>query len=387
MEEDKPQAEVSPDDFDLYEGIVAQDHLLGGSGLIGARDGLSSDEDLPPGQEKGIVFVDIDLSSVANNSDKGGGGGSTSSLHRSGRMGSGSSFGRGAVMRRRRVPVVGGVAGKMDGRKRTRKMGFVRKDIPLFLGAPPKLVDCVEPRSSSHVIIACNLAWWITDVGIREAASSSGQVRAVKVLDNPLNGKSLGVALIEYCLASSASHAVQNLAKMLMATQGGERVVRVEAATEAVWTQLDRSAPMWTAGGGIHEPLHSMILQAIGILAQKPPPPPPPPPFHHHHHHRPQTVRHHQRSYRPFAPPPPPHRANSDTPKPAGPPLGGHLVDPGLPPPTASVTFPWFDPTILEAASRRKRRRRSGGSSSSSDSSRASSSPNRQPPPPATTGS
>ncbi|KAF8821970.1 hypothetical protein IE077_001275 [Cardiosporidium cionae] len=128
---------------------------------------------------------------------------------------------------------------------------FIRNDVLLFLGIPPILLpredELVLP---STTIVIRNIGWWVNDVELRKEAMESGYVRALKIFDRDFDGRSMGVALIEYMKPEDAERSLRNLNRSKLETLGN-RPISGEMVPEELYESLNRNPIHWSLGGPI----------------------------------------------------------------------------------------------------------------------------------------
>ncbi|PHJ25906.1 rna recognition motif (or rnp domain) protein, partial [Cystoisospora suis] len=180
--------------------------------------------------------------------------------------------------------------------------------LPLFFAPPPELAPLVwtsqeeeegggengeeeeegkneEKRKSKKqisppVLLLSRLSIWLTDVSVRDAATTScGRVRAIRILTSPYDGKSTGLGLLQFTRSADAERAVHTLPAALQSKQEGFASTSVVAAVlpSAIAEALDRvestdkggsGGVHWTRGGEI--PRH--LLEKIFAFANQPVP-------------------------------------------------------------------------------------------------------------------
>nr|CEL64988.1 TPA: RNA recognition motif. family protein, related [Neospora caninum Liverpool] len=281
MQVDGPEARDGGDeeeDFDLYEGIDAADHLIVSSASAAhpalaaspSGDACMPSSGLPPEEsalaslgsppltcplekdekeEDDLVVLggDLNLSSSSKAA-------APLPCRPSTAVGRGSSF-EASTLKRRKFPGTG--------------VAFTRIEVPLFLGPPPAIPDLVpdaEGSTTNSLVLLANLSLWQTDISIREAAVQFGRVRAVRIFSNALDGRSSGIALLQFVTSEDAARAVaQGLDQALKAKQQGQRQIRVIAVPAALVDELDACDSIsWTRGGPIPDQLLRKLFQLAG---------------------------------------------------------------------------------------------------------------------------
>ncbi|KAJ1612587.1 RNA binding RGG repeats plus RRM domain-containing protein [Cryptosporidium canis] len=161
--------------------------------------------------------------------------------------------------------------------KHNRPVSFVRRDRVVFLGSPPELPLRVAPDPSSggamtrvgSIIVLSNLMWWVNDISIRELASEFGTVRAIRIIERPKDGRSLGICLIEYVNSESAPKALQGISASFAKKFDGRPLYVVPLPLHGeLHIALDNINPHWSRGGIITEEILAMICQLVGVDIQ-----------------------------------------------------------------------------------------------------------------------
>ncbi|PFH32661.1 hypothetical protein BESB_012730 [Besnoitia besnoiti] len=264
------------EDFDLYEGIDAADHLLVSSSPA-SLPSLSSSHPAAPASssggllaEEGDICADLsgskegksqeeDLVVLADELDLSSSSACPGALPVS-PSGATNALGRGGFLETR-------LRGKR--KKFAEKTGLTKIEVPLFLGPPPALPDLVADAAgatTNSVVLLSHLSLWQTDVSIREAAVQFGRVRAVRILNSALDGRSAGVALLQFVAADDAERSItKGLDQALQAKQQGPRQAKVTRLPSNLVAELDACPLSWTRGGPIPEALLERLFKLAGL--------------------------------------------------------------------------------------------------------------------------
>ncbi|KFH06668.1 putative RNA recognition motif, related protein [Toxoplasma gondii VAND] len=276
--------DAEEEDFDLYEGIDAADHLIAGpaSALPGASPSQAGDVLLtpacvPPDEERLVSFaslpepgenekeedlvllsgeIDLSLSAKAPRLSRtpAPSAGSPRIARVSSGLGRAYTFEAGNLGKRKKIP-----AG----------LSFTRIEVPLFLGPPPAIPELVPDAggaTTNSLLLLAQLSQWQTDISIREAAVQFGRVRAVRIFSNAFDGRSSGVGLLQFVSGEDAARAVsQGLDQALQAKQHGPRHVKVTVVPSSIVEELDAcDSVSWTGGGPIPDQLLRKLFQLAG---------------------------------------------------------------------------------------------------------------------------
>ncbi|OII78286.1 RNA recognition family protein, partial [Cryptosporidium andersoni] len=152
-----------------------------------------------------------------------------------------------------------------------------RKDRVIFLGPPPELSERAPVDISSggvvtrvgSIIVISNLMWWINDIQIRELAMEFGTLRAIRIIERPKDGRSLGICLIEYVNPESSPKALQGISASFAKKYDGRPLYVVPLPLHGeLHVALDHIVPHWSRGGIINEDILAMICQLVGVDIQ-----------------------------------------------------------------------------------------------------------------------
>lgn len=97
---------------------------------------------------------------------------------------------------------------------RPNRVCYQKKERILFTWKPPALPSLTNSAALTNesawdtqadcVILLSRLPWWMTDCDIRDAGSSYGQIRAVRIIGDPTTGISTGLGLVEFTHQTAA---------------------------------------------------------------------------------------------------------------------------------------------------------------------------------------
>ncbi|KEP64358.1 UNVERIFIED_CONTAM: hypothetical protein HHA_254220 [Hammondia hammondi] len=272
------------EDFDLYEGIDAADHLIAAptSALPGASpsqagEGLLISSCVAPDEERLVSFAslpdsveneqeedlvllsgEIDLSLAAKTPRFPRTPATSAESPRIARVSSG--LGRGNTFE----------SGNLGKRKKNPTgLSFTRIEVPLFLGPPPAIPDLVPDAggaTTNSLLLLSQLSHWQSDISIREAAVQFGRVRAVRIFSNAFDGRSSGVGLLQFVSGEDAARAAsQGLDQALQAKQHGSRHVKVTVVPSPIVEELHAcNSVSWTGGGPIPDQLLRKLFHLAG---------------------------------------------------------------------------------------------------------------------------
>lgn len=161
--------------------------------------------------------------------------------------------------------------------RNSKPVSFVRRDRVVFLGSPPELPLRLNPDSIpggavtrvGPIVIISNLMWWINDIHVRELAAEFGTIRAMRIVERPKDGRSLGICLIEYVSSDSTPKALQGISASFASKFEGRPLYVVPLPLHGeLHIALDSINPHWSRGGVITEEVLAMICQLVGVDIQ-----------------------------------------------------------------------------------------------------------------------
>lgn len=113
-------------------------------------------------------------------------------------------------------------------------------------------------------VIAQNMTWWTTDKNIEDLFSQFGRIKSLKFLEDKVNGKSKGIALIEYYNKDAGMNAMNK-------AQGRDlqgRPLALSFATPAILKDLQKvnqtAKPQKGRGMGMQKPGKNQPIPSYG---------------------------------------------------------------------------------------------------------------------------
>lgn len=146
------------------------------------------------------------------------------------------------------------------------KKGMRRKEVSLFIGAPPVLP--AGRGSSDCLVLLGGLPWWYSDADVRSQAENFGQVRCIRILACEKSGKSCGIALIEYLVPESAKKAAdsnEGLRNRGLPRENPDKPARLVLVSLELFRKMRGGALPWLDGGSCSEELRAILMRQFDM--------------------------------------------------------------------------------------------------------------------------
>lgn len=162
-----------------------------------------------------------------------------------------------------------------------------RKEVHFFIGPPPPL-PAGTASTAVNLLLVGGLPWWFNDVELRRACEQYGQVRSVRILDHPSNGRSVGIALVDFVVGEGPKRAAapaEGLRSLGLWRSMGVAAPQATPVSTELFPRLRAGVLPWPDGGPCAEELRAVLMRQFGLTyagskkEDRPPPParePPP---------------------------------------------------------------------------------------------------------------
>lgn len=159
-------------------------------------------------------------------------------------------------------------APKRHARAVRKQTEMLKREIKLFVSAPPELHDARESQNpATCTVVVAKMAWGVTDVDLRRHAESFGSVRLVRFLEHASAGVSTGLAAVQYLTEDAARRALTKVTGLseLPAWSSYGCVPILNSVSEDVYNMMSDGDLSWFDGGSCPDKLR-VYLEKIGGL-------------------------------------------------------------------------------------------------------------------------
>lgn len=147
------------------------------------------------------------------------------------------------------------------------KRGVKRKEITVFIGAPPPLPQ--GQGTADCFILIGGLPWWLSDADLRGQAEHYGQVRTIRILDFERSGKSAGIAAVEYTQPEFATRAADSVDGMrsrpVWKQITGKKAPKLVLVSNELLKRFKAGVLPWSEGGPCSEELRSILMRQFDM--------------------------------------------------------------------------------------------------------------------------
>jgi hypothetical protein len=148
--------------------------------------------------------------------------------------------------------------------RRPEKIGPVRVETPLLLGAPPAVP--LGGQTADCCVACAPLPFWLRDVDFRKYAETFGIVRQVRILENVETGMSSGCGLLEFTNPTAGLNAQKGIADLPVwrSKYKVTEPLKVVLWPEAVYAEVARQPVSVLEGGGMPKGLIAFLQSELG---------------------------------------------------------------------------------------------------------------------------
>mmetsp|Transcript_105217 Transcript_105217/g.241176 ORF Transcript_105217/g.241176 Transcript_105217/m.241176 type:complete len:470 (+) Transcript_105217:32-1441(+) len=159
--------------------------------------------------------------------------------------------------------------GKGKGKVKKPVARLIRKDSAMYAGVPPAAPDHCDERAACCFILL-GLPWWVSDGDLRAQAQTFGPVRAIRLFEASVTGKSTGAIFLEFATEDSARRA-RDRETGLASLPGLRAAPSFLDVSDLLYAEM-RSGPIaWADGGAVTADLVEALPREVAVLlADKP---------------------------------------------------------------------------------------------------------------------